>query len=135
MAKRNNKRDETPIEFHIPSMEKLPRAPVPINQPNWVYKFVNKVEPTPVNIFAQAVFSLLFVAMIGFVFFTLLQYLESWNAKATLLIFVFAALYIWGLLVIRSFNLYRQFRDKRTEIMPEGKIKKKKLPKRRKDFR
>lgn len=135
MAKRNNKRDETPIEFHIPSLGELPRAPIPINQPNWVYRFFTKIEPTPVNIFTQFVFTLLFLGMIGFIFFALLEYLQSWYAKTILLILLLAALYIWGLLAIWSFNLYRQFKNKQTETVPERKSKKKKQPKRRKDFR
>ena len=135
MAKRHNERGETPIEFHIPSMGKLPRAPIPINQPNWVYKFITKIEPTPANIITQFVFTLLFLGMIGFILFALLEYLQSWFAKTILLILLLAALYIWGLLAIGSFNLYRQFKNKQTETVPERKIKKKRLPKRRKDFR
>ena len=135
MVKRNNKRDETPIEFHIPSMGKLPGAPIAINQPTWVYKFITKIEPTPVNIITQFVSTLLFLGMIGFIFFALLEYLQSWYAKTILLILLLAALYIWGLLIIGSYNLYRQFKSKQTEVVPERKSKKKKQPKRRKDFR
>lgn len=135
MAKRHNERGETPIEFHIPGMGKLPRAPIPINQSNWVYKFITKIEPTPANIITQFVFTLLFLGMIGFILFALLEYLQSWFAKTILLILLLAALYIWGLLAIGSFNLYRQFKNKQTETVPEREIKKKRLPKRRKDFR
>ena len=39
MTKKDNN-DSTPIEFYIPPSNhgKGPRLPVPINQPNWVYK-------------------------------------------------------------------------------------------------
>ena len=54
MAKKN-KVDGTPIEFYIPGPGKRDKVPIPINQPNWMYKTSSKSKPTFIEWFAIAV--------------------------------------------------------------------------------
>jgi hypothetical protein len=130
MAKKD-KTDETPIEFYIPPSSaggKGPRVPVPINQPNWKYKYLNSKVEYPQRLVIGNI--LIFVIALGIIIITKSYKSPLWIAVITLAVI--------GLLQIRSAaNRTANQTDKNEsdEILSPKKKRRKKFPKHRKDYK
>ena len=130
MAKKDNK-DSTPIEFYIPPSSaggKGPRVPIPINQPNWKYKYLNSKGEYSRSLVIGNI--LIFAIALGVIIITKSYNSPLWIAVITLVVIAF--------LQIRSASartVNNTDKNENTEIFNIKKKRKKKLLKHRKDYR
>jgi hypothetical protein len=132
MAKKD-KKDATPIEFYIPPSSaggKGPRIPVPINQPNWKYKYPGNLNSKAGYSKWQVIGNILILAIaLGVIIITKSYQSPLWIAVITLVVI--------ALLQIRSAAIQTSNhadKNESTEIF-SSKKKQKKLPKHRKDYK
>lgn len=128
MAKKDNNNDETPIEFRIPnSYGRQANIPIPINQAKWIYK---KAKTGVVDWFFATIFVLIAISLI------IIMVIKKEIPIGLLLSTVgFGGGGVAQLhhLIIRAIkDKKRPAPDKTIETKAQ---KKKKQPKRRKDFR
>jgi hypothetical protein len=129
MAKKD-KADGTPIEFYVPGPGKGPKVPIPINQPNWIYKQGFNSRPTIFELF----FIVFLIAIV--IGLTVLLVTESmyksplWIVVITVGIFVILQI---RSLIIRAYN-YEQNTEENENVAPSNK-RKKKYPRHRKDYK
>lgn len=128
MAKKDNQ-DETPIEFYIPGPGGgRSKLPIPINQPNWVYKTHETTKPYLIEWFATGI-----VLIIGIVFGVLLCTTKNAHIGIWILTIVWGVFAIWMTWsMIRREIIFRHFKEE-SNTQPVQR-RKRKLPKRRKDF-
>ena len=133
MTKRDNRRDETPIVWAIPGFKKGSRAPIPINQPHWVYGSIWSTKPTIIGIGFSLIFGLLLLSLIGSVFLQLFKHSQDWFVKPLLILVFGMGIYGWILFVLQQIVLYKRHLD--PDVSDKNKLRKrKKHPKRRKDY-
>jgi hypothetical protein len=132
MAKKD-KKDATPIEFYIPPSSaggKGPRIPIPINQPNWKYKYPGNLNSKTGYSKWQVIGNILILAIaLGVIIITKSYQSPLWIAVITLVVI--------ALLQIRSAAIQTSNhadKNESTEIF-SSKKKQKKLPKHRKDYK
>ena len=127
---KKDKTDGTPIEFYIPGPGKGSKIPVPINQPNWTYKWGFNSRP---GIFDLVIIGFLVTIVIGL---GVLLVAESMY-KSPLWIVVIT-LGIFAILQIRSAiirtHVYKREPDENENIASPSK-RRKKYPKHRKDYK
>jgi len=128
MAKKDT-HDETPIEFYIPGPGGgRSNIPVPINQPNWVYKTNEPTKPYLIEWVATGI-----VWIIGIVFGVLLFTTNNAQMEIWILTIVWGVYTIWmSWSMIRREIIYRHFKEESNTQSVQKR--KRKLPKRRKDF-
>ena len=130
MAKKD-KTDGTPIEFYIPPSSaggKGPRIPIPINQPNWKYKYLNsKAESSQWLVIGNI---LIFAIALGVIIITKSYKSPLWIALITLVVIGF-----WQIrsAAIRTAN--HTDKSEGAEIFSPKKKRKKNPPKHRKDYK
>ena len=117
MAKKNDK-DGIPIRFDTPKSSRS-QVPVPINQPNWVYKSDSKAAPTFINILVAIIVT--FALSLGLIatIAMLLDNSLAWKDKILFSAGVAFALIVIGLQVIKSLS------KKKTDTQQEQHKKKK----------
>lgn len=130
MAKKDNK-DGGPIEFYIPPSSaggKGPRVPIPINQPNWKYKYLNsKAEYSQWLVIGN----ILIIAIgLGVIIITKSYKSPLWIAVITLVVIAFLQI---RSAAIRTAN--HTDKSESDEILRPKKKEKKKIPKHRKDYK
>jgi hypothetical protein len=131
MAKKE-KRDATPIEFYIPPTitGRGPRVPIPINQPNWIYKHNRNLKPDFSEWLSIGIILTIAIA------FGILLIKESvykspiWIVVVALGIF---SIFLARSAIIRTFNHKQEIEDDENNISPRKR--KKKFPKHRKDYK
>jgi hypothetical protein len=123
MAKKDNN-DETPIKFYIPGPGRRSRAPIPINQPHWIYKPQS-------NIFEWLMAYLLVV----FGGATFAGNVINWTESIPLLLLSTCAFLIGFAQILSLIRRNRKLTSDTEKDVSTKKSKEKKLPKRRKDFK
>ena len=127
MSKKDNA-DETPIEFYIPGPGKRPKIPIPINQPNWVYQKSAAMKPTALEWMFIGI-ELLFIIALVFLLIASSMYKSALWGVVFILV-VIAALHIRSALIRVAAPPKEE-----DEVSNFKKDEKKKIPKRRKDYR
>lgn len=129
MVKKDNDQDDVPIEFYVPGPGGgRSKIPIPINQPNWVYKTNEPSKPYIIEWIATGI-----VMIIGIVFGVLLFTTKNAHIGIWILTIVwgaFAFFMAWSM--IHREIMYSNFKKER--ISSQIQRRKRKLPKRRKDF-
>jgi len=130
MAKKD-KADGTPIEFYIPGPGRGPKIPVPINQPNWAYKWGFNSRP---GVFDLVVIGFLVTIVIGL---GILLVAESMYKSPLWIIVIslsiFAILQVRSL-IIKTHNTQQDIEEDDEDNAPSSK-RMKKYPKHRKDYK
>jgi hypothetical protein len=134
MAKKDNK-DSVPIEFYIPPTitGRGPRVPVPINQPNWIYKHTRNLNSKPD--FSEWL-SIGIILIIAIALGILLLIVPMNNSPLWIVVVAFGVFSIFLLrsAIIRTFN-HKQEIDGNDENNISPNKRKNKLPKHRKDYK
>lgn len=131
MAKKDSK-DETPIEFYIPGPGgRGSRVPVPINQPNWIYKtFSSNSKPH----FSE--WLVIGIMLVGVVAFAALLIIDSrYKSPLWLVVISFGILIFFSTrsAIIRTLS-HKQKDEKDEDIKTQNK-REKKRNKHRKDYK
>ena len=127
---KKDKTDGTPIEFYIPGPGKGSKIPVPINQPNWTYKWGFNSRP---GIFDLVIIGFLVTIVIGL---GIILVAESMY-KSPLWIVVIS-LGIFAVLKIRSLIIRPNNSQQNTEedeVIDPSSGRRKIYPKQRKDYK
>jgi hypothetical protein len=133
MAKKD-KADGIPIDFYVPPSSaggKGPRVPIPINQPNWKYKYSGNTNSKTDHSQWLVIGNLLIVAIaFGVIIITKSYKLPLWIAVITLVVIAFLQI---RSAAFRTTN--HSDKSKGDEILNPKKKQKKKFSKRRKDYK
>ncbi|MEN9561805.1 MAG: hypothetical protein RIR73_49 [Chloroflexota bacterium] len=130
MAKKDNANDGTPIEFYVPGPGGgRSKIPIPINQPNWKYKYVSTTKP---DIYEWLMISFVLVIVVASILA-----LHTVTDRLPVLWVIIIPLGIFPIFLIYS-ALNRQFNHSSNSILGQEKVirkKKKKYPKRPKNYK
>lgn len=127
MAKKD-RNDETPIEFYIPGPGRRgPKIPVPINQPNWVYKTSSNSKPG----FSEWLFiGLILIFTITLAILLIAGSMFKSPVWIAVIVFGILAISLTRSAIIRTINHAQE-----DEAIDLPKKKERKHPKRRKDYK
>jgi hypothetical protein len=129
MAKKD-KTDGTPIEFYIPGPGKAAKVPVPINQPNWIYKRGFESKPSIFE-WLNILILLTVVTVLGIVLVVESMY-ESFLWIVVVALGIFVVLQVRSA-IIRTFKYTQEVEDDENIVSPTKR--KKKFPKHRKNYK
>ena len=127
---KKDKTDGTPIEFYIPGPGKGSKIPVPINQPNWIYKWGFN---SRAGVFDLVIIGFLVTIVIGLGVLLVAESMYKsplWIVVITL--GIFAVLQIRSL-IIRPNN--SQQNTEEDEVIDPASKRRKKYPKQRQDYK
>ena len=129
MAKKD-KKDATPIEFYIPPTPtgRGSRVPIPINQPNWIYKLNGNSKPDFAEWFSIGIILTIATALAILLIVAPVNRSPLWIVVVAFGIF---SIFLVRSAIIRTINHKQEIEDDENNISPSKR--KKKLPKHRKD--
>ena len=135
MAKKD-KTNSTPIEFYIPptTTGRGSRVPIPINQPNWIYKYNSNLNSKPgfsewLGIGIILTIAIVLVTLL-IIFASPMDNLPLWIVVVAFGIF---SIFLVGSTIIRTIKYSQETEEEDNNESPRRR--KKKLPKHRKDYK
>lgn len=135
MAKKD-KTDSTPIEFYIPptTTGRGSRVPIPINQPNWIYKYNSNLNSKPGFSEWLGIGIILTIAIVLgtllIIFVSPMNNLPLWIVMVAFEIF---SLFLVCSAIIRTTKYSQETEEEENNDSPRKR--KKKFPKHRKDYK
>jgi hypothetical protein len=127
---KKDKADEAPIEFYIPGPGKGPKIPVPINQPNWIYKSNLNSKPDFSEWLSIGIILTIAIALGVLLVVTSMDKSPLWIVVAVLGIF---SIFLIRSAIIRTINHKQEVVDNENTVSPQKREKK--FSKRRKDYK
>jgi hypothetical protein len=128
MSKGNNDQDESPIRFHIPSLGRGARTPIPLNQPHWRYAKTGTSMPRWFDWIVMIVMLILPLSLLAFAILDSTFSLPKFLLGLTLTIVTAWAL---GRMIVQARKQKLEHKNDGQEESP----KKGRRPRRRKDYR
>jgi beta-lactamase regulating signal transducer with metallopeptidase domain len=135
MAKKD-KIDDTPIEFYIPptTTGRGPRLPIPINQPNWIYKYHTNLNSKPALSEWLGIRIILTIAIVlGALLIVFISPLDNLMLWVVVIAFGIFSIFLVRSAIIRTIKYSQEAEEEENNVSPR-KLKKK-LPKHRKDYK
>ncbi|MFZ5879160.1 MAG: hypothetical protein ACOY0R_07310 [Chloroflexota bacterium] len=126
MSKGNNDQDETPIQFHIPSMRRSGQAPIPLNQPHWKY---GRSDPARYGGFEWFASVLMLLMSLSLLLSAILGPSFAWPLFPVSLVLTLATAWSLGSMMIQTWK-HRSLRKDKRKAPP----KRTRQPRRRKDY-